>query len=187
MVEFILEDVARVTPLNAIALRYFNPIGADLKLRSGATVERPTHVLGRMLDAANGHIPQFEITGTEYNTRDGSGMRDFIHVHDVAMAHVRAVEHFDDILDNSSEGYTVINLGTGRGTTVKELLGMCMEATGMKFPVVEAPARPGDVAGVYANCSKAERQLGWHAEHSITEAIRHHQQWLEKRATLLKY
>ena len=182
----------------AISLRYFNPIGADPQLRSGAIVARPTHVLGKMLDAASGHIPTFEITGTQYNTRDGSGMRDFVHVADLALAHVRAIERFDVALADNDDNddndgkdgddtFAVMNLGTGRGTTVKELLAECVRAVGSSFPVVEAPPRRGDVAGVYANCDKAQRLLEWRAQYSIADAIDHHYRWLKKRVKLLGY
>lgn len=185
-VEFMLEDIARSSDLRALSLRYFNPIGADPRMRSGASVEHPTHVVGKMLDAAHGRIPRFEITGTEYPTRDGSGVRDFIHVADLALAHVRAVERMDDLFSDGA-AFSVINIGTGMGTTVRELLAACMRATGRDFPVVESPPRPGDVAGMYASCRKAERLLGWRAQYSIEEAIGHHDQWLEKRKNLLGY
>lgn len=186
MVEFILEDISRVSNMRAISLRYFNPIGADHRMRSGMCVEKPTHVLGKMLEAAHGRIPCFEITGTDYHTRDGSGVRDFIHVVDIATAHIRAVERFDDVLADDA-CFSVINLGTGRGTTVRELLAACVEVTGIEFPIIESPPRPGDVAGVYASCRKAEDALGWRAEHSTATAIADHNTWLEKRMTLLGY
>lgn len=186
MVEFMLEDISRASNMRAISLRYFNPIGADPKMRSGMCIKKPTHVLGKMLEAVHGRIPHFEITGTSYNTRDGSGMRDFIHVADVAAAHVRAVERFDDILTDDTP-FSVINIGTGRGTTVKELLAACIKVTGTEFPIVESPPRPGDSPGMYASCQKAAQLLDWRAEYSIEKAITHHNQWLEKRAKLLGY
>ncbi len=197
VMEFILEDISRATDMQAIALRYFNPIGADAQMRTGMIIPKPTHVLGQMLDAALGRIPKFTITGTEYDTRDGSGLRDYIHVSDLAQAHVAALEKFDSVFagaqDTGTEGaagsgsYRVINIGTGTGVTVRELLQSCKEVVGVDFPVVEAPPRPGDVAGCYASCELARRLLGWSGERSVSQAITDHFQWLKKRADIFGY
>ena len=116
----LMQDITRIGMLKAISLRYFNPIGADPQLRSGAIVARPTHVLGKMLDAALGRIPYFEITGTEYETRDGSGMRDFVHVADLAMAHVRAIERFDAVLEGNNAPSTDSVLSDSGGDPKKD-------------------------------------------------------------------
>jgi len=114
MMEMILRDLCAATPTRAIALRYFNPIGADPKMRSGVHVAQPSHVLGRMVAASRGEIPEFTITGTDWPTRDGTGIRDYIHVWDLAQAHIQAVERFDQALDRSADPtYLVVNLGTG--------------------------------------------------------------------------
>ncbi|HEX9014251.1 MAG TPA: NAD-dependent epimerase/dehydratase family protein, partial [Anaerolineaceae bacterium] len=118
MMEMILQDFCSAYRSRGIALRYFNPIGADPKMRSGIHVESPTHVLGKLVDTAQGHLPEFAITGTDWPTRDGTGIRDYIHVWDLAMAHVQAVERFDEAFarsDDPNSAYRVINLGTGRG------------------------------------------------------------------------
>jgi UDP-glucose 4-epimerase len=98
-------------------------------------------------------------------------MRDYVHVWDVARAHVAAVERFDDVLDSSAASSTVINVGTGRGVTVRELVRVVEAVTGRRLNLVEAPARPGDARGAYANVDKAARLLGWRAETSLREGL----------------
>ena len=188
MVEYILEDLAHALNLHAVSLRYFNPIGADRAMRTGTAVRQPSHVLGRMLDAARGKIPAFTITGTAHPTPDGTGIRDFIHVSDVARAHVRALVRFDAIFHHSKHAhYYVMNVGTGHGTSVRELLTCCVEATGIAFPVEEGAPRPGDVVGCYANCRRAEQDIEWSSQFTVADAIQDHFRWLKKRQTLLGY
>ena len=187
MMEMVLSDMAQAGDLKAIALRYFNPIGADPEYRSGIHVREPSHVLGKLVDTALGKLPEFQITGVEWSTRDGSGIRDYIHVWDLARAHVKAVEKFDDVLDETSEPYTVINLGTGDGVTVKELVAAFERVWGESIIKSEAPPRPGDVAGAYANADRAEALLGWQAEHSIDEGIESALEWGKKRKEVLGY
>lgn len=187
MMEMVLEDLSRATRLRGIALRYFNPIGADPKLRSGIHVREPSHVLGKMVDVALGKLPEFAITGVNWPTRDGSGIRDYIHVWDLAMAHVKAVEQFDQVIEKVGSPYVVINLGTGHGVTVKELVAAFERVYGKPIPKREAPPRPGDVAGAYANADRALELLGWKAEHSIDQGIASALAWGQKRKEILGY
>lgn len=187
MMEMVLEDLSRATPLRGIALRYFNPIGADPKLRSGIHVREPSHVLGKMVDVALGKLPEFTITGVEWPTRDGSGIRDYIHVWDLALAHVKAVEQFDAVMQKTESPYVVINLGTGHGVTVKELVAAFERVYGRPIPKREAPPRPGDVAGAFANADRALELLGWKAQHSIDEGIASALAWGQKRKEILGY
>ncbi|MER3444328.1 MAG: UDP-glucose 4-epimerase GalE [Armatimonadota bacterium] len=187
MMEMVLEDLARATRLRGIALRYFNPIGADPKMRSGLHVREPSHVLGRLVDAALGKIPYFQITGTDYPTRDGTGIRDYIHVWDLAMAHVRAVERFDEALAKTGNPYEVINLGSGHGNTVKELVSAFENVWGSPINKREAPRRPGDAAGAYANADKAWELLGWKTELSLEDGIRTALEWGKRRQEVLGY
>ncbi len=187
MMEMVLQDLSRATPLRGIALRYFNPIGADPKLRSGIHVREPSHVLGKLVDVALGKLPEFVITGVDWPTRDGSGIRDYIHVWDLALAHLKAVEQFDHVLAKTQSTYTVINLGTGHGVTVKELVAAFERVWGRAIPKREAPPRPGDVAGAYANAERALELLGWQAQHSIEEGIASALAWGEKRKAVLGY
>jgi UDP-glucose 4-epimerase len=102
----------RAPILRSIILRYFNPIGSDPQLRSGVYVRHPTHVLGQIVMAARGQREAFLVTGTDYPTRDGTGLRDYINVWDLALAHAYAVERFDDVLEQTGESSTIINIGT---------------------------------------------------------------------------
>ena len=189
VVEYMLEDLCRAWNIGGVSLRYFNPIGADPQLRSGPHVPDPTHVLGKLSDTALGKQADFEITGTDWPTRDGTGIRDYIHIWDLAVAHVAAIEHFEQIIASpyGSTGYCAINLGTGRGTTVRELHHACEKVRGESIPAIEAPRRPGDSAGAFANYSRAHELLGWSATKSIEEGITDLFRWLERRQKLLGY
>lgn len=116
MFEEILADAAQAGLISALSLRYFNPIGADPQRRTGQQRTRASHALGKLIEAHVEHGP-FTITGVDWPTRDGSAIRDYIHVWDVAVAHVRALEQFDNMVERQ-HGLVAINLGTGRGTTV---------------------------------------------------------------------
>lgn len=187
MMEQVLEDLAKATDLRAIILRYFNPIGADPDLTTGYHLRDATHVVPLMAQTALGFRESFTLTGTDHPTRDGTGIRDYIHVWDLARAHVRAIEEFDAVLETVAAPYTYINLGSGDGVTVRELLAAVERVVGKPVPVVEAPARPGDAAGAYANADKALRLLGWKTELSLDEAISSALAWGEKRKEVLGY
>lgn len=187
MMEMVLEDLSRATRLRGIALRYFNPIGADPRMRSGIHAKEPSHVLGKLVDTALGKIPEFQITGVDWPTRDGSGIRDYIHVWDLAMAHVKAVEQFDRAMAQTGQTYAVINLGSGNGVTVKELVAAFERVYGRTVNKREVPPRPGDVAGAYANADRALELLGWKAEHSVEDGIRSALEWGSKRREILGY
>ncbi len=134
MMEEILQDMAAATDLRAIILRYFNPIGSDPDLESGIYAKEPSHVLGQLVMAARGQKDAFTITGTEHPTRDGTGIRDYIHVWDLARAHVRAVERFDDVIAAADAPSVVINVGTGSGVTVRELVASFERVFGQEVP-----------------------------------------------------
>lgn len=187
MMEMVLEDLSKATDLRAIILRYFNPIGADPDLETGYHLRDATHVVPLMAQTALGIRPTFTLTGTDHPTRDGTGIRDYIHVWDLARAHVRAVEEFDKVLDAVAAPYTYINLGAGDGVTVRELLAAVERVVGKPVPVVEAPARPGDAPGAFANADRAAELLGWRTELSLDEAIASALAWGEKRKDVLGY
>ncbi len=182
VVERMLGDIAAAGSLRALSLRYFNPIGADPLLRTGLQLPAPTHALGRLIEADRARHP-FRLTGDDYPTRDGSGIRDYVHVWDLARAHVAAIEHFDRALDGRRHG--AINLGTGRGTTVRELVGAFEEVTGRPLPVEVAPRRPGDTVGAYTRSERAAQLLGWTAERSVREGIADTLAWFERRPSVL--
>jgi UDP-glucose 4-epimerase len=182
MTERVLSDAAAADVVRVMSLRFFNPIGADPQLRTGLQNPKPSHALGKLIEAHEEGIP-FTVTGVDWPTRDGSGLRDYIHVWDLACAHVLALQKFDDIV-TAEHPYDVINLGTGEGTTVRELVDAFIEVAG-PMEVVEAPARPGDVVGCCTRTQKAEQVLGWRAEKSVADGIRDALAWVEKRHTVL--
>ena len=187
MMETVLEDMSAATDLRAIILRYFNPIGSDPDLQSGIYAREPSHVLGQLVMAAQGQKDSFTITGTEHPTRDGTGIRDYIHVWDLAQAHVRAVEAFDDVLTKVDAPSTIINVGTGDGVTVRELVASFERVFGQQVPITEAPPRPGDAVGAFANVDRARDVLGWTASLSIDDAIASALAWGRKRKEILGY
>ena len=182
--EMVLEDMAAAHGLKAVALRYFNPIGADPMLRSGQAQPSPTQIVNVLVDVARGLRPMFQITGTDWPTRDGTGIRDYVHVWDLAQAHVKAVERIDSFIPEYG-GFEVINLGTGSGVTVREIVAAFERVHGSALPKQDAPARPGDVAGAYANADRAAELLGWHAKLTLDDGIRDALAWAEVRDSVL--
>lgn len=182
MMETVLTDMCAATDLRALLLRYFNPIGADPGLRSGVYDPNAGHVLARLVAAARGEIPAFGITGTDYPTRDGTGIRDYVHVWDVALAHVAAVERFDQALEGAPS--TVVNVGNGTGVTVRELVDAFARVYG-PVPVEELPRRPGDATGGYAGVDKAARVLGWRAASTLDDGIASALAWDARRGEIL--
>ncbi|WP_163543054.1 UDP-glucose 4-epimerase GalE [Occultella kanbiaonis] len=185
IMEQILQDLAVATDLRAVILRYFNPIGSDPGLTSGIYDKEPSHVLGQLVLAARGEQEAFTITGTDLPTRDGTGIRDYIHVWDLARAHVRAIETFDDILAGVDAPSVIINVGTGSGVTVRELIGAFERVAGADVPTVTAPPRPGDAVGAFANVDRATALLDWRAELTLEQAIASALAWAERRAQVL--
>ncbi|MPZ28158.1 MAG: UDP-glucose 4-epimerase GalE [Micromonosporaceae bacterium] len=184
-VEAMLSDVAAATDLRALSLRYFNPIGADPLLRTGLQIKRPTHLLGKLIEAAETGA-EFQVTGTDWPTRDGTGIRDYIHVWDLAAAHVASLRRFDDIVDKDGPGYQVLNLGTGTGTTVREMIEAFEEVTGRPVPRRETGPRPGDVAGAFTRSDRAPQVLGWRPQRDLAEGIRDSLRWAEVRDSRLR-
>jgi UDP-glucose 4-epimerase len=190
MIEMVLKDYCAAYGMKGIALRYFNPIGADPKMRSGIHVPFPTHVVGKLVDTAQGRQEVFEITGNGWPTRDGTGIRDYIHVWDLAQAHVNAVVDFDRVFEragNPEDNYLVINLGTGKGVTVKELVTAFEKVYGKTINKRIAPPRPGDVAGAYASADKALKLIGWKAQLPVEQGISDALKWGEIRETILDF
>lgn len=189
IMEMVLKDFCSSYGMRGIALRYFNPIGADPKMRSGVHIKAPSHILGKLVDTALGKLPEFQITGTEWDTRDGTGLRDYIHVWDLAMAHVKAIEQFDTAFAKSGEPvdrYLVINLGTGKGVTVREFVEAFENVYGEKLIKSEAPPRPGDVAGAYASADRALKLIGWKAEMTTEQGIQSALEWGRKRERIIR-
>ncbi|WP_371536082.1 UDP-glucose 4-epimerase GalE [Streptomyces sp. NBC_00466] len=180
MMEQVLQDWTVAAPVRVVALRYFNPIGADPQLRTGLQDLNPTHALGKLIEAYTEGTP-FTVTGGDWDTRDGSGIRDYIHVWDLALAHVAALTRFDEVVEPAADDrYQVINVGTGQGTTVRELVTAFEEAVGETLDVREAGPRPGDVIGCYTASDRAGELLGWKARKSILEGVRDALAWRAK-------
>jgi UDP-glucose 4-epimerase len=180
MMEQVLQDWTVAAPVRVIALRYFNPIGADPKLRTGSQLKRPTHALGQLIQAYQDGVP-FAITGTDWPTRDGSGLRDYIHVWDLAAAHVAALTRFDALPGAAP----VINVGTGAGTTVRELLATFNRVASHPVQARPAARRPGDTAGAYTRIGRAQHLLGWRPQYDVAEGIRHSLEWAAVRDEIL--
>ena len=190
MMEMILRDFCAAYGMHGIALRYFNPMGADPQMRSGLHIPNPSLVIGKLVDTALGKQPEFLITGVNWPTRDGTGVRDYIHVWDLAKAHVKALTHFDAVFERAgspADGYLVINLGTGSGVTVRELVAAFERVYGQTIHKRETDPRPGDVAGAYASNDRAREWLDWQPEMSLDQMIADALKWGELRESILGY
>ncbi len=170
MVEYILEDVAdkeaEYGEFYYISLRYFNVAGADEKARIGQKYPEATHLITRALKAAKGEIKDFKIFGTDYNTPDGTCIRDYIHVDDLAEAHLKALDYL--VKNKNSD---VFNCGYGHGYSVKEVVNAVKKVTGIDFRVEEAGRRPGDPPALVADNRKIKSVLNWIPEHDDLEYI----------------
>lgn len=189
MMEMILQDMCAAYQIKAIALRYFNPIGADPKFRSGNQNKVSTLVVGKLIAAVSGVEEKFYLTGVNWPTRDGTAIRDYIHIWDLAQAHINAVEHFDGAINSSDakNGYLVINIGLGNGVTVREIVEAFKKVYKKPFPIKEAPPRPGDVAGAYASNDRAKKLLNWTPKLTIEDGIRDALRWNEERKSILEF
>ncbi|MEW6381972.1 MAG: UDP-glucose 4-epimerase GalE [bacterium] len=166
MIEDILRDVHRADrSWNIALLRYFNPVGAHPSGRIGESPNGiPNNLLPYISQVAVGKLSELSVFGNDYPTRDGTGIRDYIHVVDLAAGHLKALEKLTE-----KPGVVTYNLGTGRGYSVLEVIEAFERASGRKIPYRIADRRPGDIATCYADPSKAERELGWFAVRGIDE------------------
>ncbi|MCC5979819.1 MAG: UDP-glucose 4-epimerase GalE [Salinarimonas sp.] len=173
MSEWMLADAAHALPLRYVALRYFNVAGADPQGRSGQSTPNATHLIKVACEAALGKRSGLSIFGTDYPTPDGTCLRDYIHVTDLADAHLRALAHLRGAGDN-----LVLNCGYGHGFSVREVIAMVKRVSGSDFPVTEAPRRAGDPAALVARADKLPGLLGWRPHHADLETIvRHALEW----------
>lgn len=172
MVEQILRDMDQYAGFRSVILRYFNAAGADPEGRIGEWHEPETHAIPLAIRAAIGSNQGFKIFGSDYDTRDGTAVRDYVHVLDLADAHVLALKHL--LNGGTSE---VFNLGTGTGTTVRELLRAIQEVSGGVFDAAEAPRRPGDAPVLVANSAKAREVLGWSPRYDLAAVVETAWRW----------
>ncbi len=164
---------------NAILLRYFNPVGAHPSNEIGEIpLGAPANLFPAITQHAAGKIPQLKVFGNDYPTRDGSCVRDFIHVADIAEAHRLALEYLFEKRNESN--CDVFNLGTGNGYTVLEVLTKFEEVNDVKLNYTIAPRRPGDVIAIYANRNKASDLLGWNIRHDLTDMVKTAWAWEQK-------
>lgn len=166
MTEWMLRDASAAHGLQFIALRYFNVAGADPQGRSGQSFPNATHLIKVAVQAALGQRPHLDVFGTDYPTRDGSCLRDYIHVTDLATAHVDALNHLRQGGDN-----LVLNCGYGQGFSVLEVIEVVKKVTGVDFPVRLGPRRPGDPATIIAKADRIRAELGWTPGHDNLEEI----------------
>ncbi len=174
--EEILRDGARAHGYRAIALRYFNPIGAHPSARIGELpLGVPQNLVPFVTQSASGLRGPLQVFGNDYPTRDGTCIRDYIHVVDVAVAHVTALERL--LRGAAAEPVETFNLGTGTGSTVLEVVAAFERSTGRKLDWKFAPRRPGDVVAAYADTAKAARVLGWRAQRSLEQCMADAWRW----------
>jgi UDP-glucose 4-epimerase len=166
IVEQILKDLDRHQGFRSLILRYFNAAGADTEGRIGEWHTPETHAIPIAIETALGRRPHFQVLGTDYDTRDGTCIRDFVHVIDLADAHTRSLEHL--LGDGTSHA---LNLGTGHGTSVKELLEAVQNVVGRSFSIQYGPRREGDSSALVADSSLAERTIGWSPRHDLQSII----------------
>jgi UDP-glucose 4-epimerase len=172
IVEQVLGDYSTFCGLKHVALRYFNAAGADMEGRIGEWHDPETHVIPLAIEAALGKRKRFMIYGDDYPTRDGTCVRDYIHVNDLAVAHVKALNYLE------SGGYSqAINLGTGTGTTVRELLDTVKTVSGRDFEVCVVDKRDGDSPVLVADNEKASRILGWKPQHDLRSIVQTAWNW----------
>lgn len=166
MMEQIMQDYDKAYGLKYVALRYFNAAGCDKDSQLGESHDPESHLIPLVLKAIKGERENITVFGTDYDTPDGTCVRDYIHVEDLADAHMRAVEKL--FKDKKSD---FINLGTGIGNSVKEIIVAAEEVTGKKVPVVYGERREGDPAKLFANNEKAQKVLGWKIKYSNVKDI----------------
>ncbi|MED6124724.1 UDP-glucose 4-epimerase Uge1 [Stylosanthes scabra] len=174
--EEIARDIQKAEPeWKIILLRYFNPVGAHESGRLGEDPRGiPNNLMPYIQQVAVGRLPELNVYGHDYPTKDGSAVRDYIHVMDLADGHIAALRK---LFTSDNIGCTAYNLGTGQGTSVLEMVSAFEKASGKKIPIKLCPRRPGDATEVYASTAKAEKELGWKAKYGVEEMCRDQWNW----------
>ena len=172
MIENIMDDYDRAYNLNSVRLRYFNVAGADEKTRVGEWHEPETHLIPNILKSVFSNGKTFQMFGTDYDTKDGTCVRDYINVEDLALAHVLALKY----LENGGKT-NYFNLGTNEGNTVKEVFKACEVVTQKQIPVDIQPRRLGDPASLVADNTKAKEVLGWNPVRNLFDSISTAYRW----------
>jgi len=162
--------------MNALILRYFNPVGAHPSGMNGElSPDKPNNLIPIIMHVASGVLPQMTVFGTDYDTRDGSCIRDYLHVSDIAMAHVKAMDYL--VERRNSSQCEVFNLGSGNGVSVIEMLKAAEEVVGKKLNYVLGERRPGDVPAIYGDSQRANELLDWHCQYDVHDMIASAWKW----------
>ena len=178
-IEYMMDDYDRAYGIKSVRLRYFNVAGADSEGRVGECHDPETHLIPNILKSTFGDGTEFRMFGTDYDTRDGTCVRDYVNVEDLADAHILALRY----LENGGKT-DFFNLGTNEGSTVKEVFAACEKVTGMKIPIRIESRRPGDPATLVADNKKARKVLGWEPKRSLEDSIRTAYAWERKKRGL---
>ena len=178
-IEYMMDDYDRAYGIKSVRLRYFNVAGADSEGRVGECHDPETHLIPNILKSTFGDGTEFKMFGTDYDTRDGTCVRDYVNVEDLADAHILALRY----LENGGKT-DFFNLGTNEGSTVKEVFAACEKVTGMKIPIRIESRRPGDPATLVADNKKARKVLGWEPKRSLEDSIRTAYAWERKKRGL---
>jgi UDP-glucose 4-epimerase len=173
MIEQILMDTSRAQDWGVILLRYFNPVGTHESGQIGEDPEYPNNLLPFVSQVAAGIREHVTIFGDDYDTPDGTGVRDYIHVVDLARAHVKSIEK----LTSKVTGSLIYNIGTGTGYSVQQMVETFRQVSGKEIKAVIGPRRPGDIAECTADATLANTELGWHAEFGLQEMIESAWKW----------
>jgi len=182
--EEIIRDTVQATGMDVISLRYFNPIGAHPTAAIGELpLGVPQNLVPFITQSVAGLRGELSVFGNDYPTRDGTAIRDYIHVMDLAEAHVAALHRMLHPQTDRPDSYEVFNIGTGKGSTVLEVIRTFEVATGLKVPHQMADRRPGDVTAAWAETSRAESVLGWKAQRSLAEALLDAWNWQMEQST----
>jgi len=178
MGEQIVNEFSKAVPTQCILLRYFNPVGAHPSAIIGEMpIGKPQNLVPGITQTAIGKIPKMVVYGDDYDTRDGSCVRDFIHVCDIAHAHTLAIEYLEKGADVRCE---VFNLGTGNGVTVLEAIKAFEKVSGVKLNYEIGPRRPGDVIAIYANNDLAKKTLKWNPEYTLEDMLATAWKWEQR-------
>lgn len=176
MVENFIKDEAEFTPFKYVSLRYFNAAGADFDCEIGEDHNPESHLIPLVLDVAMGRRDSISIFGDDYDTYDGTCIRDYIHVNDLADAHLKAYQY----LEQEDSHSDIFNLGNGTGYSVKEVIDVCKKVTGVDFQVKTEDRRPGDPDILVANSEKASRILKWHPKYDLEQIVESAWNWHKK-------
>lgn len=179
MGERIVSDFQTVSDTKCILLRYFNPVGAHPSNQIGELpVGKPQNLVPVITQTAIGKLPAMTVFGTDYPTRDGSCVRDYIHVSDIGHAHTLSINYLSD--NKNKKPLEVFNLGSGNGVTVLEAIQAFEKVSGEKLNYETGPRRPGDVVAIYANNNKAKEELGWHPKYNLDQMMSTAWKWEQK-------